>query len=132
MEILDKNAGLLSNFEVLQVVREVNVELSVIKEKFSDKHVFKNTEKVEKFLSDSPCGEQTPEKIKSFLKQLTKYKLKPSEKLQILNMCPTQIVDLHILIEGCENRFPDEGEEKDEILELVKTHLCSGQEMSSS
>ena len=131
MEILDKNAGLLSNFEVLQVVKEVNIELSVIKEKFSDKHVFKNNEKVEKFLSHSPCAEQTPDKIKSFLKQLSKYKLKHSEKLQILNTCPLKPVDLHILIEECENRFPDAGGEKEGILELVKTHLCSEQEMVS-
>ena len=131
MEILDKNAGLLSNFEVLQVVREVNVELSVIKEKFSDKHIFKNNEKLEKFLSHSPCVEQSPEKIKSFLTQLAKYKLKHTEKLQILNTCPLKPVDLHILIEECESRFPDGGSEKEEILELVRIHLGSGQEMDS-
>ena len=129
MEILDQNAGLLSNFEVLQVVKEVNLELSVIKNKFSDEHMFINTEKVEKFLEKSPCAQQTPERIKSFLQVLSKYKLKSSEKLQILNTCPMKPVDLHILIEECDTRFSDE--EVDTILEHVQFHLCGGEVMIS-
>ena len=129
MEILDENAGLLSNFEVLQVVKEVNLELSVIKNKFSDEHMFINTEKVEKFLGKSPCSQQTPERIKSFLQVLSKYKLKSSEKLQILNTCPMKPVDLHILIEECDTRFSDE--EVDTILKLIQIHLCGGEIMIS-
>ncbi|KAI6661098.1 DNA-directed RNA polymerase III subunit RPC9 [Oopsacas minuta] len=128
MEILDKNAGYLSNFEVLQVVKEVNIELSVIKNKFSNEHMFTNTENVEKFLAEGPSAQQTPEKIKSFLQTLAKFKLKPSEKLQILNTCPMKPVDLHILVEECDTRFSDDEVEK--ILELVQEHFCEDAMMS--
>ena len=131
MEVLNDNAGHLSNYEVLVVMKEVNKELATIKNKFSDSqkvNVFRNGEIVEEHLSNSPCAQQSTEKIKLFLQALSQFKLKQTEKLQILNSCPAKPVDLHILVEECDSRFSDE--EVDSILTLVQTHLCQDVEMS--
>ncbi|CAG8433833.1 9596_t:CDS:10 [Ambispora gerdemannii] len=123
-----KWSALLSNHEVLQLLEEMRE-----KQREQDRLNPKNTKHAENFQTiqfevieylksdQSPVDSQSATQIQSLLDGLKEYPLTKIEKLQIINMRPTSIIELHVLIEEPEDRdlmgkFP-------EICELVKLHL---------
>ncbi|CAG8458739.1 13590_t:CDS:10 [Ambispora leptoticha] len=127
MEICSHHSALLSNYEVLQLLEEMRE-----KQREQDRLDPKNTKHAENFQTiqfevieylksdQSPVDSQNATQIQSLLEGLKDYPLTKIEKLQIINMRPTSIIELH-LIEEPEDRdlmgkFP-------EICELVKLHL---------
>merc|ERR1711892_47814 len=59
-------------------------------------------------MQELPCRSQTPDAIKDFLDQCRAYGLTKSEKLQLLNLRPKSLVEIHLLVEECEDRLTDE------------------------
>ncbi|RDD41522.1 DNA-directed RNA polymerase III subunit RPC9 [Trichoplax sp. H2] len=97
MQVLDGNAGLLSNYEVT------------------------------KHLQDTPCSVQNEQIMKDFMLAISKFKLTKAEKLMLLNQRPTSLVELHLIIEETEERFSEEESNEllqiiDDILPPVHPH----------
>ncbi|EUC63409.1 RNA polymerase Rpb4 [Rhizoctonia solani AG-3 Rhs1AP] len=56
--------------------------------------------------------------IRNLTRSLSKFTLTKSEKLQIVNLAPRQLVELYVIVENLEERFSDD--ELTEILQLVE------------
>ncbi|KAJ1906398.1 hypothetical protein IWQ60_012093 [Tieghemiomyces parasiticus] len=121
---VDKAFGpLLSNYEVLTLLKEQEAYRKA-QGKMESSHVANlSTIQFEclKYLNDSPCSVQSAEAVSSLLTQIKGFALTKAEKLQILNLRPRSAVELHILIEECEERF--EPERLDELLEIIAASL---------
>ncbi|CAG8721076.1 18814_t:CDS:2 [Acaulospora morrowiae] len=93
---------MLSNYEVLAVLREMDDKQ---KDQARANPNIKFAENLKTIQFESPASTQTPEQIESILDSLKKYNLTKSEKLQIINLRPQNLVDLELIIEDCEDRF---------------------------
>ncbi|GAB5585490.1 hypothetical protein Unana1_00390 [Umbelopsis nana] len=121
MEVVEARAALLSNYEVLQLLNE---RMEAQKQRQKE---YPNTEYAENLrtiqfeiktaLETSACSTQDEEQVENFLRELKQWKLTKAEKLQILNLRPKTPVELHILIEECEERYLPE--QLEELLELI-------------
>jgi hypothetical protein len=127
MEILNKNAALLSNFEVFKLLKETK-EIQDLKYNKSnnlqqniDKHLPTIIYESLKYLEKTACINHNKEVIERFLKGCEKYRLTKIEKLQLLNQRPATAVELQLLIENSEERFTLE--QMDEILEFINSSL---------
>jgi hypothetical protein len=145
MEILNKNAALLSNYEVYDLLKKTKEELALklIKKKKLDsntanldnlnldKHlptiVYESLQYLEK---TTPCASQSPQLISDFLQKLDEksgeYKLTKIEKLEILNLRPNNAVELQAIIDDSEERFTIE--QMDSLLEFIQVNLNNGSE----
>ncbi|KAF5319978.1 hypothetical protein D9611_011043 [Ephemerocybe angulata] len=144
MEVINARSALLSNYEVLTLLKELESEhlartkaIQRIKkeDEASGKGVIpgNNTTVVETsenlrtveveaigYLGADylPTSGQTPEGITKLVKALEPYELTKTEKLQIVNLAPTTPVELYVIVEELEDRL---GERMDELLENIQT-----------
>ncbi|XP_057958386.1 uncharacterized protein LOC131151154 [Malania oleifera] len=108
-----RNAGALTNFEVLDFLRSrgaskdpTRVIAPVAPSEF----------KVYDYLVQSVACNQTRECIDEFFQKCKKYDLAKAEVINIVNLRPSSVVEIYVLIEELENRI---GEEVDELVEMV-------------
>ncbi|KAJ8603784.1 hypothetical protein CTAYLR_000182 [Chrysophaeum taylorii] len=79
------------------------------------------------YLDKQPAAAQNTEQVAECLKFLrgadgaTDLKLRPEERIQVINLAPANPVAVHAIIDDCDSRFSDEDIE--EILKLSKAHL---------
>ncbi|KAK1436543.1 hypothetical protein QVD17_02324 [Tagetes erecta] len=126
MKILKENAGLLTNFEVLDFLRTrgpakdpTRVLAPVTPSEFK---VYDN-------LVQSAANSQTRESISEFVAKCKPYKLTNSEITNIVNIRPSSLVEIYPLIENFESRL---GESAEELVELVvQVFPCSSEEIKS-
>jgi len=143
MEVVNARAALLSNYEVLTLLNQLESNhllqaKSVVRVKREEEitgqtdNTFiepsENLRTVEieaiQYLSSdylSTCRE-SPQGIKQLVKDLEPYNLSKAEKLQIVNLAPTQPVELYVIVEELEDRL---GNRMSEILKLVQSRLSS-------
>ncbi|KAH7653072.1 RNA polymerase subunit RPB4/RPC9 protein [Dioscorea alata] len=124
MKILDQNAGMLTNFEVLNLLRSRGATIDPL----GSLGVVSASEcKVYSFLADSAACNQTRECIGEFLKRCEKFKLSKTELLNIINLRPSSQPLIYPLIRNCDTRLAkneDEGiDEVQELVDLVKEVL---------
>ncbi|XP_071945332.1 DNA-directed RNA polymerase III subunit RPC9-like [Antedon mediterranea] len=126
MEIVDENSAMLSNYEVLTLLKELQSQGDG-KRKGNKMHQNLATVSYEtiKYLEKTPCNDQTPEIIKNFLLAVGPYKLTKAEKLQLLNQRPTSAVEIQLMIEESEERLSED--QIEELLQLISTHLIGEQ-----
>ncbi|KAI9311262.1 HRDC-like protein [Dichotomocladium elegans] len=121
MIIKNARAGLLSNFEVLQLLNEQQEFQRATQEKDASIEYPENLRTIQfeltEYLNQSPCSTQDEAQVKSFLDAFSKYDLMLAEKLQILNLRPKSPVELYLLIEECEERFGEQ--ELEEMLQSI-------------
>ena len=128
MEITNKSAALLSNYEVFKLLKETK-EVQDLKYKNSnkqqniDKHLPTIVYESLKYLEKTACINYTKEIIEQFLINCGKHQLTKAEKLQLLNQRPATAVELQLLIENSEERFTLE--QMDELLEFINSSLPS-------
>jgi len=148
MEVLDPRSALLSNYEVLALLKELENEhlerskaaVRIKKEEEVSGHHHAHTStttlpeisenlrtiQVEaiQYLSSSflPTTSQTPDGIAKLTKNLAAYELTKAEKLQMVNLAPTVPVELYVIVEELEDRL---GDSMDAILETVKASLSA-------
>ncbi|KAI0754531.1 HRDC-like protein [Daedaleopsis nitida] len=144
MEVLNQRAALLSNYEVLTLLRELESDhlartktaLRIKKEEeaagYPPRHqappddVCENLRTVEveaiQYLSAEfqPTASQSPEGIAHLTRNLAQWDLTKAEKLQIVNLAPTEPVELYVIVEELEDRF---GDQMEDILNTVKSSL---------
>ncbi|KAJ2745857.1 hypothetical protein GGI20_001803 [Coemansia sp. BCRC 34301] len=124
MEVLNRQEALVSNYEVLMVLREEDQRHKKIKPVSYVKYPENvNTLKFEalQYLEGTACATQSAEQIDSLKKGLSDCDLTKAEILQIINLRPTKAVELHLIIEECEERFVMEDLEY--IIDEIKSAL---------
>lgn len=144
MEVVDRRSALLSNYEVLTLLRELESDHlakartalrikkeeeasgSPVKHHVVQEEVCENLRTIEveaiQYLSADyqPTGSQTEDGIVKLTKNLAAYDLTKAEKLQIVNLAPTEPVELYVIVEELEDRF---GDRIEEMLETVRSSL---------
>lgn len=144
MEVVNARAALLSNLEVLQLLQAQHAEqLAQAKAAFAVKkerdhngaaaeaplpteQVCENLRTVEfeaiQYLSApfQPTGRQSAEGTRTLLGALRDYDLTKGEKLQIVNLAPTEPVELYVVVEELEERLLDN---MDTVLQHVRDSL---------
>ncbi len=114
MEIKCVNGGLLTNIEVMELLKEKAESRAKTSSATATQLEFQNreavTSKVIKYGERMGYGKYTSAGIASMLSQIkaSNYGLTEAELMQIGNMLPRQVVELHPLIEDCDKRFDEE------------------------
>ena len=123
MEVKNENSALLSNMEVLRLLEDVqhgrNHQLK------PDKHLQNLatiTYETVKYLKTTPCTYQQPHDVAMFMMAVEREKLSKAEKLQMVNMRPTTVMEFCLCVDENEDRFPDESKIA-ELLSIVQEHL---------
>lgn len=116
MEVLDDNNGHLSNSEVLNILTEGKDA----KKRKEPKNLATIRYETVSYLEDTPCKKQNSTIIGNFLKEINDkaFRLTKSEKLEILNQRPTNLIELQLLVEESEERFSEDA--MNEILTLIE------------
>ena len=122
MEVVNHDAGMLSNYEVYTLLQEAQTKLSKIK---GPNRRLQNLATIayetNKYLSETPCKMQSRRIIEDFLMALGPFKLTRAEKLQLLNLRPTTAVEVHLIVEECEERLTEE--QVDDLIKVVAEKL---------
>ncbi|XP_057752564.1 uncharacterized protein LOC130970483 [Arachis stenosperma] len=118
MKILEANNGALTNFEVLDFLRAKGASKDPTRVLAK---VAQSEYKVYDYLIDTAARDQTRESINEFLESVKSHDLAKAEILNIINIRPTNIVEIFPIIECCDTRFSDE--ELTETVEIVKRTL---------
>ncbi|XP_012216099.1 DNA-directed RNA polymerase III subunit RPC9 [Linepithema humile] len=105
---------LLSNYEVLDILQNTK---SYKKQQMNQLATI--TYETIKYLESlaGVCKNQSPEKIKEYLKAMEPIKLTKAEKLALLNICPTTPLEIQLLVEESEERLTEE--EVETVLRIV-------------
>ena len=116
MEVVNENVATLSNAEVFQLLED---------EKLIE-HRITNVATIAyetiKHLEKTPCKHQDGETIENFMKALAPYDFTKAEKLQLLNLRPTSVVEVQLIIEELDERLKTE-EELEKLIELIEQKL---------
>lgn len=100
------------------IERKVCNKISVINNVFLNLFSLKVCEYLQK---NTSCTSVSQESIQDFLEKSQYFDLTPQERLQIVNICPTTLVEIYLIIENCESRLGQERAE--ELLYLAKETL---------
>ena len=124
--VIDECCGLLTNFEVMQLLRsqtaartkeETRAPLTGARRTSSSLSLYQTqqlayaasiNEDVVKFLEESCCAEQSAESIAAFMQSCEPFKLKRTELLNLINEQPRSLVEIHLIVEECEERLTPE------------------------
>uniref|UniRef100_A0A914VGW6 DNA-directed RNA polymerase III subunit RPC9 n=1 Tax=Plectus sambesii TaxID=2011161 RepID=A0A914VGW6_9BILA len=121
MEVIKARATLLTNQEVLSLLKEVgDAEKRKSKANRLQKLstiVYETT----RYLEQTPAATQDADCIKSFLEAVKKYNLTRAESLMMVNLRPTTPVEVQLIVEECEERLTED--QVDELAQLVIKHL---------
>ncbi|KAI9294267.1 calcitonin gene-related peptide-receptor component protein-like protein, partial [Neoconidiobolus thromboides FSU 785] len=121
MEVVNEHEAMLSNYEVLTIIEETSALTKQLKKVKKGENVSTIQFEVKKYLSELNSGSQSTEKVHNLLSALTEFQLTKAEKLQILNVAPSELVQLVVLVEDFEERFNEE--EQQRLLEVIVEKL---------
>lgn len=121
MEIIEGKEKMLSNYEVLKMLKDVKENTKKSKS-HSNKNLATITYETITYLEGlKHYNDLEDVNVINYLEEIKKFNLTKLEKLQILNQRPISMVDLQALIEENEERFSEEAMEM--ILEIVNRTL---------
>jgi hypothetical protein len=143
MEVVNARSALLSNFEVLNLLRELDAEhiartKTAIRVKKEEEAAGKNshdtqTEEISENLRTveleaiqylsadyQPTLHQSDAGITQLVQGLQPFGLSKSEKLQVVNLAPTEPVELYVIVEELEDRL---GDRMNDLLVVVSKSL---------
>ncbi|KAG6800246.1 DNA-directed RNA polymerase III subunit RPC9 [Apis cerana] len=118
MEVLKECSAYLSNYEVLNILQSIKANK---KQKMKQNQLASITYQTIRYLENTSCKIQSPEKIKDFLRAMEPFKLTKCEILTLLNVCPKTPLEIQLIVEDSEDRLTDE--EVDSLLQVVANYL---------
>lgn len=123
MEIVNSKGPVLSNWEVFGLLQDLCSQESKGRRSFAktQTHLANIAYDTLHYLQKTPCRNQSPEIIHTFLEAIKDFKLTKAEKLQLINLRPTTPVEMQLIIEDSEERLTEE--QVDQLIELVEHHL---------
>lgn len=106
MDIVDSCSDMLSNKEVLNLLKSNHISGGSKKQTNLATIAYETIS----YLESTPAAQTSLKSISNFLSNLEekKYELTKQEKIQIVNLCPKNDVELGLLIDNIEERFTDE------------------------
>lgn len=116
MKIIEENAGLLSNNEVLAVLKDREADQQAVVSRALPSEI-----EVYTALLERTPAVKSREELAQFIEALKPYALSKQELLHLINARPQTEVELYTGIDGLYDRF--EHDQAAELLELVKKHL---------
>ncbi|ELT88775.1 hypothetical protein CAPTEDRAFT_229172 [Capitella teleta] len=123
MEVVQENAAMLSNYEVLSLLKD-NKQSQTKGKRQQNTNVATILYSTLKYLEKTPCAAvQSPEKLADFMQAVDGFNLTKAEKLQLLNLRPATAVEIQLLIEESEERLSEE--QIEQLLATVAEHLGS-------
>lgn len=118
MEVIDENAGMISNFEVLEVLKDIKDGVSGHKKPGKNQtNLATILYSTLKYLEKTPCNDQTRENIAEFTTAVEPFKLTQAEKLQLINQRPTTAVEIQLIVEESEERLTED--QIEELLDVI-------------
>lgn len=123
MEVINDNAALLSNYEVLTLLSDIQAGRGQKKPDKSLQQLATITYEAVKYLENKPCKSQTPEIIEQFMRDIQSYNLTKAEKVGLLNQFPTTAVEIQLIVEESEERLTEE--QIYELLEVIAKYSPS-------
>ena len=137
MQVVSKSDGVLTNFEVADLLarqqqqrldEENALPLPGARRGQSGSTAWSSqqtlagvSEQVVGYLEKSPCAGQVRENIVAFQQSATQFNLTQMETLALVNTPPCSVVEVHLLVEECEERLKP-GDVK-ELLKLIRHYL---------
>ncbi|KAL1497409.1 hypothetical protein ABEB36_008386 [Hypothenemus hampei] len=116
MEIINANAATLSNFEVLKHLQKIKDSKRKHKGQLAT-----ITYETLRYLEETPCKDQTPQKIANCLKALQPFNLSKTEKLMLINTPPTTPLEIQLLVEESEEKLTEE--QVQQILDILAEYF---------
>lgn len=118
-------AALLSNYEVYKILKETREDQKKIRNNIVRSNLRSlNTiayETLKYFENVSPCRFSSDSTIPDFVDSIREYDLSKSELVQLINLRPTTHVELHAIIEECEERYSET--QIASLLDMIIGHL---------
>ena len=137
MQVADSRDGVLTNFEVAELLAEQQRAREEQEKALplpgarrgqagstawaSHQNVATISEQVLEYLDKVACASQTREQIVAFQKAVEPFKLTRMECLALVNTPPCSVVEIHLLIEECEERL--QGDDAKRLLALCQKLL---------
>ena len=77
--------------------------------------------------SNTKCTLMTEETIKNFIENCKDFNINETDIIQIINVCPTTLVEIYLIIDDCETKL---GQDKaEELLALTKIVLLKNEKI---
>ena len=120
MEVINENASMLSNYEVLSLLTDISKGKNGQKKpNNSQQNLATITYSALKYLEGTTCAKQSPTVLQTFMRAVQKFNLTKAERLQILNTRPVTAVEIQLIVEESEERLTEE--QIEELIEIITT-----------
>uniref|UniRef100_A0A8R1IBH3 DNA-directed RNA polymerase III subunit RPC9 n=1 Tax=Caenorhabditis japonica TaxID=281687 RepID=A0A8R1IBH3_CAEJA len=117
MEVIKKRVTVLTNHEVWSFLNELKKEEDGKNKHDRCKMLSTVVYETKKYLKTTPAATQNEAVICELIPKLAPFKFTGAETLQVINMRPSTITDIQLLIEETEERYPSE----EDLEKLVAT-----------
>uniref|UniRef100_A0A182WJR2 DNA-directed RNA polymerase III subunit RPC9 n=1 Tax=Anopheles minimus TaxID=112268 RepID=A0A182WJR2_9DIPT len=104
MEIINPNAAILTNYEVMTALKDMKNS----KKKYGLRNLATITYETVQYLEDTPCKEQTTASIVEFLQAMKEFNLTKNECLMMVNDPPSSPLHIQLMIEDSDERLTEE------------------------
>uniref|UniRef100_A0A182PP29 DNA-directed RNA polymerase III subunit RPC9 n=1 Tax=Anopheles epiroticus TaxID=199890 RepID=A0A182PP29_9DIPT len=104
MEIINPNAAILTNYEVMIALKDMKNS----KKKYGLRNLATITYETVQYLEDTPCKEQTSTGIVEFLQAMKEFNLTKNECLMMVNDPPSSPLHIQLMIEDSDERLTEE------------------------
>jgi len=121
MRVLGVAEGLLTNVEVLDLLRERAGEAGRLATYPQPHDPFPTEMECYDALRASPAGAQDRENVRLFIEHIAAIELTQAEVAQLINLKPTERVTVHAVVEKCARRLTED--EVDDLLHLCEKYL---------
>lgn len=106
MEVVNENVALLSNLEVLTLLRDIQAgQGGQQKPGKHQQSLATIVYETVKYLEETPCAHQAPSHVANFMDAVKPFNLTKAEKLQLLNSRPTCQVEIYLMVEEADERL---------------------------
>uniref|UniRef100_A0A915JKB3 DNA-directed RNA polymerase III subunit RPC9 n=1 Tax=Romanomermis culicivorax TaxID=13658 RepID=A0A915JKB3_ROMCU len=123
MEIVDSNNQILANFEVFHHLS--GVRRSIKRQQDSSQRGLSTVvyEALKYFdnTTTAKCDYDDEENLRQFSAALETFALTKSETLQILNLRPTNAIEIQLIVEECEERLTEQ--QVDDLINLIEKYI---------
>ncbi|KAL3133358.1 hypothetical protein ABBQ38_007230 [Trebouxia sp. C0009 RCD-2024] len=115
MKVLEANSGLVTNPELLQILQKRSSQRASLGASLPVE------QKACKYLLEQYPSTPTRDQVQAFSTAVKGFGLDRTNRLQLINISPTNLLELLLAIDNCEARFSSS--QMEELLALVKKHL---------
>eukprot|EP00908_Phaeocystis_cordata_P023969 Transcript_6435.p2 GENE.Transcript_6435~~Transcript_6435.p2 ORF type:complete len:174 (-),score=62.09 Transcript_6435:430-894(-) len=142
--VVEDCCGVLTNYEVLHLLRaqsaertaeETRAPLTGARRTSSSQSMYQTqqlayaaaiNDDVVAYLEETSCAKQTAESIAAFMKACEPFRLKRAEVLNLINEQPQTLVEIHLIVEECEERLSQD--QTQQLLDTVAVLVAAGAE----